>query len=175
MNKGKIKMLSLDAVIIILLTAADQFTKYLAVTNLKGNGGIPLIKGVLHLQYLENRGAAFGLLREQKWFILFIGILFLAVLIFLMIKLPEHKKYNKLHIVSAVIAAGAIGNMIDRIRFDYVIDFIYFVIIDFPIFNFADICVTLSVIAAAVLILFVYKEEDLDFLNFKQKKYREVK
>lgn len=175
MNKRKVKMLCLDAVIILILTAIDQFTKYMAVVHLKGKEDISLLKGILHLQYLENRGAAFGLLQEQKWFILFIGILFLAVIIFLMVKLPNQKKYNKLHLVSAVVAAGAIGNMIDRIRFDYVIDFISFVAVNFPIFNFADICVTLSVISAAILILFVYKEEDLDFLNFKQKKYREVK
>lgn len=175
MNKKKIKMLGLDAVIIAVLVAIDQYTKYLAVTHLKGQADIPLIRGILHLQYLENTGAAFGLLREQKWFILFIGILFLAVIVFLLLKLPEQKKYNKLHIVSAVVAAGAVGNMIDRIRFDYVIDFISFVLINFPVFNFADICVTLSVIAAAILILFVYKEEDLNFLNFKQNKYREIK
>ncbi len=175
MNKKKMKMLGLDAVIIALLVAIDQYTKYWAVVHLKGQADIPLIRGILHLQYLENTGAAFGLLQEQKWFILFIGILFLAVILFLLFKLPEQKKYNKLHIVSAVVAAGAVGNMIDRIRFDYVIDFISFVLINFPVFNFADICVTLSVIAAAILILFVYKEEDLNFLNFKQNKYREIK
>lgn len=175
MNKKKIKMLSLDAAIIAILAAIDQYTKYLATVQLKGQADIPLIKGVLHLQYLENSGAAFGLLQEQKWFILFIGILFLAVILFLLFKMPEDKKYNKLHVLSAVVMAGAVGNMIDRVRFDYVIDFISFVLIDFPVFNFADICVTLSVIGLAILILFVYKEEDFSFLSFKQNKYREIK
>ena len=175
MNKKKLKMLGLDAAIIAILAAVDQYTKYLATARLKGQADIPLIKGVLHLQYLENSGAAFGLLQEQKWFILFTGILFLAVILFLLFKMPEDKKYNKLHILCAVVMAGAIGNMIDRVRFDYVIDFISFVLIDFPVFNFADICVTLSVIGLAILILFVYKEEDFSFLSFKQNKYREIK
>ena len=75
----------------------------------------------------------------------------------------------------SLIAAGAIGNMIDRIRFDYVVDFIYFVLINFPIFNVADIYVTVSTVALVVLLLFVYKENDLNFISFKQKRYREIK
>ena len=75
----------------------------------------------------------------------------------------------------SLIAAGAIGNMIDRIRFDYVVDFIYFVLINFPIFNVADIYVTVSTVILVILLLFVYKEEDLSFISFKQKRYREIK
>ena len=65
--------------------------------------------------------------------------------------------------------------MIDRIRFDYVVDFIYFKLIHFPIFNVADIYVTCCTIAIVILLLFVYKEEDLDFINFKKKSFKELK
>ena len=74
-----------------------------------------------------------------------------------------------------MIASGAVGNMIDRIRYDYVVDFIYLVIINFPIFNVADIYVTVATFLLVILILFVYKEDDLSFLSFKQNKIREIK
>ena len=72
--------------------------------------------------------------------------------------------------------AGAIGNMIDRLLYDYVVDFIYFVIIHFPIFNVADIYVTISTFTMVILFLFFYKENDFSFLSFRQQqKYREMK
>ena len=74
-----------------------------------------------------------------------------------------------------LIAAGAIGNMIDRIRLNYVVDFIYFVLINFPIFNVADMYVTISTAVLVIMLLFVYKENDLSFISFKQKRYRELK
>ena len=74
-----------------------------------------------------------------------------------------------------LVLGGGVGNMIDRIRLDYVVDFIYFSCINFPIFNFADMCVTIGTIVLVILILFVYKENDLSFLGFHQKKYREIK
>ena len=79
------------------------------------------------------------------------------------------------HVSLSLIAAGAIGNMIDRIRFDYVVDFIYFVLINFPIFNVADIYVSVSTVVLVILLLFVYQENDLSFIGFKQKRYRELK
>ncbi len=86
---------------------------------------------------------------------------------YVLIKTPYQKKYIKLHITLVFIASGAIGNLIDRIRYDYVVDFLYFSLINFPIFNVADIYVTLSSIMLASLLLFVYKESDLDFLFWK--------
>lgn len=175
MSKKKIKMLSLDLVLIALLLVFDQFTKHLAAVRLKDGPAVPLIKGVLELQYLENRGAAFGMLENQKLFILFVGIVFLAVILFFLFRLPDHKKYNIIYILAAVIIAGGIGNMIDRMRLDYVVDFISFVLIHFPIFNVADIYVVVATIGLFIMFLFVYKEKDLEFLNFKQNRYREVK
>lgn len=92
-----------------------------------------------------------------------------------MFKIPGKKKYDCLHVLLVMIASGAIGNMIDRIRLDYVVDFISIVLINFPIFNVADMYVTISMIGLFVLILFIYKEDDLSFLSFTQKKYREIK
>ena len=174
MNK-KIIILVIDAVVMAALLALDQYTKYLAVLYLKNNPAIVLIDGVLEFQYLENRGSAFGMLQNQKFFILFVGFVFLAVILFFMFKLPAHKKYNIVHILLSVVIAGGIGNMIDRFRFDYVIDFISFNLINYPIFNVADCYIVVAMIVLFILFVFVYKEKDLDFLNFKQNRYREMK
>jgi len=169
MNKKKAFILGFDAILVILLLAFDQFTKQLAVIHLKGQLGISLIKGILELQYLENRGAAFGILENKKTFIILIGIIFMVVLIFFLYRLPQQKKYNIVHILVAVIMAGGLGNMIDRIRLNYVIDFIYFSLIDFPTFNVADMYVVVSTISIFILFLFVYKDEDFTFLSLKKR------
>lgn len=173
--RKKIKMLIVDGVIILLLLALDQFCKYLAIIKLKDKPACVLIDGVLELNYLENRGSAFGMLQNQKVFILFVGFVFLAVVLFFLFKLPEHRKYRALHVCLSAVVAGGIGNMIDRFRFDYVVDFISFVLIHFPVFNVADCYIVVSVILLFILFLFVYEEKDLEFLNFKQNKYREIK
>lgn len=175
MNKKKGLILFLDAIIITFFLLLDQYTKHLAVVYLKGQPSIKIFEGVLELQYLENRGAAFGMLQNQKFFILFVGIIFLAVVLFFLLKLPQDKKYNSVHILISCIVAGGIGNMVDRFRLDYVVDFISFVLINFPIFNMADIYIVVATFGLFILFLFVYKEKDLEFLSFKQKKYREIK
>lgn len=171
----KNKLYILDILFLAVLVAIDQFTKYLAVINLKSQAAYNIINGVLELNYLENKGAAFGMLQNQKVFFLFVAIIFLAVIIFVLVKAPADKKYNKLHFLLVTISAGAIGNMIDRIKTDYVVDFIYFRIINFPIFNFADICVTVGTTILVIEILFVYKDHDFYFLSFKPEKFRELK
>lgn len=169
------KMLLIDVLILAVLLAVDQFTKHLAIVHLKDKSAYVISEGVLELQYLENRGSAFGMLQNQKFFILFVGIVFMAVILFFLFKLPEEKKYNKVHVLLSVIIAGGIGNMIDRIRFDYVVDFISFVLINYPIFNVADIYIVVATIILFVLFVFVFKEQDLEFLSFKQNRYREMK
>lgn len=169
------KMLCIDALIVGLLVFLDQLTKYLAIAYLKDKPAIVLLDGVLELQYLENRGSAFGMLQNQKFFILFVSIICMIVVLFFLMKLPEQKKFLIVHILIAAIVAGGIGNMIDRFRFDFVVDFIYVVLIHFPIFNIADCYITIATILLFILFVFVYKEKDLEFLNFKQNRYREMK
>lgn len=175
MNKRKGILLFVDVIFLALLVFLDQITKHYAVAYLKGQESIKLVEGVFELNYLENRGAAFGLLQNQKFFFIFIAVVILAVIIYVLFKTPNQKKYVKLHMALVLIAAGAIGNMIDRIRLDYVVDFLYFSLINFPIFNVADIYVTCSAIYLVILLLLVYKESDLEFLSFRTKKFRDVK
>lgn len=175
MSKQKKILLTVDLIGIILLIAVDQLTKYLAIQQLKDKPAYIILDGILELNYLENKGAAFGMLQNQKVFFIFVAIVILSVIAYVLFKTPDHKKYRALHILLSLIAAGAIGNMIDRIRLDYVVDFIYIVLINFPIFNVADIYVTFATAILVLMLLFVYKEQDLNFISFKQKKYREVK
>lgn len=175
MSRKKKIILLLDLVSIIILILIDQYTKYLAVIRLKDKAAFNIINGVLELNYLENKGAAFGMLQNQKVFFIFVAIVILSVIAYVLFKTPDKRKYTVLHVLLSLIAAGAIGNMIDRIRYDYVVDFIYFVLINFPIFNVADIYVSVSTVVLVILLLFYYKEDDLNFISFKQKRYREIK
>ena len=166
MNK-RVKLLLIDIVIIAVLLALDQYTKYLAILHLKNRPALVLIDGVLELQYLENRGSAFGMLQNQKFFILFVGIVFLAVIVFFLFRMPLQKKYNIVHILISVVIAGGIGNIVDRFRFDYVVDFISFVLINYPIFNVADCYIVVAMIILFLLFVFAFNEKDLEFLSFK--------
>lgn len=168
-------MLVIDTVVAALLLSLDQFTKHLAIQNLRGRSAYVLIDGVLELQYLENRGSAFGMLQNQKFFILFVGIIFLAVILFFLFKLPNTRRYSGVHVLLSVVIAGGIGNMIDRVRFDYVVDFISFVLINYPIFNVADIYIVVAALSLLIIFMFVFQEKDLEFLSFKQNRYREMK
>lgn len=169
------KMLIVDVLLILLLVAFDQTVKYFASALLEKQGSIVLWEGVLQLTYLKNTGGIFGVLQNQTLFILFVVIILILVVAYLLAKLPDKPKFTKLHIVLSVLLAGSLGNLTDRIRFGYVIDFIYFVGIDFPIFNVADIMISVSTFVLIGLLIFYYKEKDLDFLTFKQKRYRELK
>lgn len=118
MNKKKKIQLAVDILLALLLIAVDQTTKYFAVSNLMNQKPRILWEGVFELHYLENRGAAFGMLQDQKMFFVLIAAIILAVIVYVLIKVPYQKMYTKLHITLVFIASGAIGNLIDRIRND---------------------------------------------------------
>ncbi len=152
--------LAAEAVLTALLVLLDQATKLAAVSALKDGGPYVLIPGVFQLQYLENRGAAFGLLQNARIFFLAVTLIALAAVIYVLVRLPLKRRYIVLRFLMVLIAAGAVGNMIDRVFLGYVRDFLYFSLIDFPIFNVADIYVTCATILLILLLLFYYKEED---------------
>ena len=156
-------------VAVALLTGFDQLTKLLAVKNLKGKADIPLIPDVLYFQYLENRGAAFGIFQDRKIFLVLLTSLILVGVCYVLWKIPADKKYIYLKLLCFLIPAGGIGNLIDRVRLDYVIDFIYFAPIDFPVFNVADIYVSVGMVFLFTVVLFYYKDEDFEFLKWKNK------
>ena len=166
-KNNSVKMIIIDILILIIAVLADQFVK-IAVTCLKGKSSKVLINGVLEFYYHENKGAAFGILNGQRVFFILMAVVVLLVILYFIMKLPAEKKYIKLNIALTFVLAGAIGNTIDRISLGYVRDFIYFSIIDFPIFNVADMYITVSTFLIIIMILFCYKEADLEFLGNKK-------
>lgn len=157
----------LATIIILLVVATDQITKYLALTLLAPIRSFPLIQGVLEFRLVRNRGAAWGMLADNRWIFMTISVI---SIILMTAYLVYSKSERKLFIVSlALIIGGGIGNMIDRIFYEAgaVVDFIYFKLIDFPVFNVADCAVT---IGAGLLILYIiYYEVIKPMLEKKNK------
>ena len=154
----------------LLLIFFDQATKGLAVRFLKGQEPFVIWDGGFELRYLENRGAAFGMLQGHQAFFLFTGLLVFAAALYFFRHVSADRKFFPIRMIAVFILAGALGNMADRLRLSYVVDFFYFRLIDFPIFNVADIYVSVGTAVLAVLILFYYKEEELNRLLDGRKK-----
>lgn len=167
-----------------LLIILDQITKNVAVIFLKDQPAIPIIKDVFELKYLENTSAAFGIdpisllhkvfqfdifsnnpqlyLDARMGFFYIITICVTVLLIYIYTRIPNQKRYLYMDVVLIFFISGAIGNLIDRICNKYVVDFLYFKLINFPIFNVADIYVTCAAFAMIALGLFYYKDDDID-------------
>lgn len=153
----------LGVVCAMVLIVIDQLTKMSAVAHLKDKEPFILLDGIFELRYLENHGAAFGMLQNQRGFFIVSTIVVLIVIVyFYLFRLPNERRFLWLNIISILFFSGAIGNFIDRVRYEYVIDFFYFILIDFPIFNVADIYVTVSAFLLIALGFFYYKEEDFE-------------
>lgn len=143
----------IEILIIILIIAVDQVTKYLATTYLRPIGSIDIVKNIFSLTYVENRGAAFGILQNQRWFFIILTIAICLGMIYFLITQSNTSLF--LRISLAMILGGAIGNLIDRIRLGYVVDMLHFTLIDFPVFNVADCFVVVGTILLAYYILFI--------------------
>lgn len=170
--KKKVLRSAMELLFICILILFDQCTKLWAVHKLKDQPAIPIIPNVLEFYYLPNgnTGAAFGILAGQKSLFLIISTVVILLMLYLLFQMPFEKRYRWLNILIICIAAGGAGNMLDRIRLNYVIDFIYISLIDFPIFNVADCYVSIATVLLALLMLFHYKEADLVLLEKEMKK-----
>ena len=130
-------------IIAILILSLDQLTKILATNNLLLNQSLPVIKNIFHLSLIHNRGAAFGILKNQIPLFIFTSFSAIILIIFNL----KDERYRKLNIYSlslGLILSGALGNFIDRLFFGYVIDFLDFRI--WPVFNVADSAITIGAI-----------------------------
>ncbi len=148
-----------------LLVFIDQITKHYVRLYLSGGKKIDIIKNVFCLQYLENRGSVWGILQGRISFLLIVTIVLLILLMYLYIRIPKNVFYRPLLILDVIMIAGAIGNTIDRVVFGYVTDFLYFELINFPIFNFADCLITCVAVITIVFIMTRYKDVEFDFLR----------
>ncbi len=152
----------------LLAVAADQFTKWLAVTYLKDQDPLIIIPGVFQFRYLENRGAAFGILQNRQIVFAVGALLIFFAVVFIYGRIPQKRRFVPLRVCAILLASGAIGNLIDRLARNYVVDFCYFNLIDFPIFNVADCYVVIGCILFGILILFYYKEQEFDWVLQKK-------
>ncbi|MEE1304557.1 MAG: signal peptidase II [Agathobacter sp.] len=185
-TKKSMRNMGISGLITLILIFLDQITKWLAVEKLSKGEPFVLIKNVFELQYLENQSAAFGIdlvtifqnifkleyfennpaafLRAKMIFFIVITILVTIFLCFLYRKIPSTPRFRWLNVTMVLFVSGAIGNLIDRIVNNYVVDFFYFKLINFPIFNVADIYVTVGAFLFIFLCLFVYREEDFEVI-----------
>ncbi len=153
----------------VLLVAVDQITKHAAQKQLRDSKPLSIIDGVFELCYLENRGSAFGILQGQKTFFIITAVLVLIAVPYIYAKIPLTKRFWYLRVIAVLFLSGAVGNAVDRVLHGYVIDFYYFSFIDFPIFNMADIYVTVATFAMILLILFYYEDDDFQQIHLFSK------
>ena len=145
----------LPFIYVILFVIFDQIVKFLCLKKLKIIGSVKIIEDFFYLTYVENKGAAFGMLQGARW--VFIVIAFIAVIFCIVyyIRLPKNKflKLNKVSLI--LITSGAIGNMIDRVFRKYVIDMFHFIFFgkEFAVFNVADILVCVGTFLLAISII----------------------
>ena len=157
----------LPIIAVVILILLDQGTKFWALASLKPIHNMTLVEGFMDLTFVENRGVAFGMFSGQRWFILLLTGIIAAGLIWFYKAMPKKKEYFPLRVSLVMVLSGAIGNIIDRLFRGYVVDFFEFTLFEWPVFNVADIYVVVGVTLLALMILFVVKDEDLDFKKKK--------
>ena len=141
-------------VLAAVLVAADQLVKYLVSTNIPLGGSAPFLPYIMDLTYVQNTGCAFSLLEEHTWLLTLISAVMSVVLAAAIVK--GFFKHPLGKITLSLVLAGAVGNLIDRALYGYVIDMFRTLFMDFAVFNVADICVVVGGIAAAAYYLFLY-------------------
>ena len=148
MKNKKVLTVSLITLLILIL---DQITKFLVVKNFELNETLPIINSIFHLTYVQNTGAGFGILKNFNFLLISISIAVIIYIFYYFKKIEDNEKL--LWILLAFVLAGTIGNLIDRVRFSYVIDFLDFRI--WPVFNIADSFITIGIIG---LIIYFWKK-----------------
>lgn len=136
-------------IIALSVIAADRFSKWICQSYLQPVGSVPVIKGIFHLTYVQNRGAAFGILQDKMWFFIPATVIVLAVILHLLAKTKTDSRAMRVSL--AMIAGGAIGNLLDRIWLGYVVDFLDFRV--WPVFNIADSCIVVGAVLLGYLVL----------------------
>ena len=151
----------LSTLIAIFVVLLDQVSKHFVCTNLKPVGNIPIIKGILDFTYVENKGAAFGILSDNRIVFMVFSVIIIAVLGYIVAM--YHGQSKLFDVCLGLIVGGGVGNMVDRAFLGYVIDFIDFCAFDFWIwvFNIADCAVVIGCILAVIFVLFDKKAQNM--------------
>lgn len=149
-------MLIFSFILIIVLTVVDQLIKLLVVNNLKPIGSFTVIPGLLEFKYIENRGAAFGIMQNFAWVFAVLTVIMTIGIIIYLIKYKHHNFWS--YSASIMVISGGIGNLIDRVLNGFVVDYIHVMFFDY-IFNFADCLVVVGVCFFFVFVLFFMDKE----------------
>lgn len=158
-NRKNIKQMLIALLICCILMGIDQAVKYWCYFYLREHGPITLIKGVFSFTYTYNPGAAWGMMNGSV-LLSILPLILGAALIFFYHRIPATKRMLPLNIGLMFLFSGAVGNWIDRVTYGYVQDFLYFELIDFPIFNVADCYIVCSSIFLALLFIFYFRDEN---------------
>ena len=136
------------------LVALDQLVKYLVSANIPLGGSVPFLPYIMDLTYVQNTGCAFSLLERHTWLLTIVSAVMSVVLAVALAK--GFFKHPLGRVTIALVLAGAVGNLIDRALYGYVVDMFRTLFMEFAVFNVADICVVVGGIAAAAYYLFLY-------------------
>ena len=178
----KIGRVLVPLISVLIMIGLDQWTKYLTIQYLSDGREVKVLGDALVLTYVQNRGMAWGLFQNGQMIFAILTPLAIAAILFLYLRTPWEIEYRPIRIAEVMLIGGALGNLIDRIfRYDpfdgslfhgYVVDMIYVKAIHFPVFNVADMFVTVAFFLMIFLLLFVYNEDEFNkcFGNFPQKK-----
>lgn len=172
-QEKNIRVFLLPVILISLLTAIDQFTKYIITSSFEVYESKPVIDGVFAITYVQNRGMAWGMFQGRIPVFLIFTAIILIVCFRVLYNVADNKRFVWAKYVDILLISGALGNAIDRAGRGYVVDFFCFELINFPVFNVADIYVVVSMITAIILLVFVYSNEEVDeilTLGFKKNK-----
>ncbi len=151
--------ISFMSALFLLLSAAivagDQIFKNWIVNNIALGGEMPVLPGVIHFTYLRNTGAAFSMFEGLRWPLVVIACVCCgAILVYLF--LAKTNPWNKVGL--SMVLGGAISNLIDRVRFGYVVDMFEVEFVDYAVFNIADVCITCGGILFCIVFIFFTKE-----------------
>lgn len=168
------------------MVGLDQWTKYLTIQHLSDGHEVKFLGNAVVFSFMKNHGMAWGLFQNAQFVLCLLTIIAIGIIIFLYVRTPFEKEYRPIRIAEVMLVGGALGNLIDRIfRLEpgekffhgYVVDMIYVKAINFPVFNVADVFVSLAFLSFLFLLIFVYNEDEFNkcFGNFKKKETKDQK
>lgn len=158
-QKGFLREGFLHIVLVIVCVVFDQLSKVWARTELS-DAAMPVWEGVFSFRLIYNTGGAWGIFNKHTWALTAFSIVVMTAIVVGYLMLPREKKMRPMRYAIVLITAGALGNIIDRVAFGKVTDMFSFDLINFPVFNVADICIVCGCILACILLVFYYKDED---------------
>lgn len=142
----------LAAIIAVVAVILDQLSKYIVVRNIELYETVPFIKGFMSFYHTRNTGAAFSMFSDKRWVFMVFSFISMGLIVYMLIK--EYRRHPLMNVSLAMVLGGGVGNMIDRIRLGYVVDFFHTDFVNFAVFNVADCFITVGAVLLGVYVVF---------------------